>query len=65
MIDRRLANRPRTASHGEALPASELMPRRLLLRVPLLADGRIESYRLALAGKARHTDCCRPAVMGK
>ena len=33
------------------------MPRRLLPRVQLLADGRIEPYRLALAGKARHTDC--------
>jgi hypothetical protein len=30
----------------------------------LHADGRIVPYRLALAGKARHTDCHGSAVKG-
>jgi hypothetical protein len=37
----------------------------LLLRVPSLAVGRIVPHRFALLGKASHTDCCGPAVMGK
>src|SRR5215475_513959 len=63
MVTRRLAHRPRNHSHGEVLPAPEPIPHRLLPRVLLLANRRIAPYRLALAAKAGHTICRRPAVL--
>jgi hypothetical protein len=54
--NRRLSNRPRNASNGEALPPSEPVPRRLMSRVTLITYGCIEH--------AKQTDLPLPARPG-